>query len=174
MGEEVRLVAEAVRAIADQVFAEMGARVPFKVGTMIELPRACLVAGDMARHVDFFSFGTNDLTQTAFGISRDDSGHFLPAYVDELGVLPQNPFRTLDVTGVGELIAMAVQRGRAAHPSIELGVCGAQGGESRSIQFFADLGVDYVSCALSGLVVARLSAAQAALRLDPRNPRSAG
>ena len=141
---------------------------------MIELPPACLVAGEMARHVDFFSFGTNDLTQTAFGISRDDSTHFIPAYVDELAVLPQNPFRTLDIVGVGELITMAIDRGRAAHPALELGVCGAQGGESRSIQFFADHGVDYVSCALSRLVVARLAAAQAAGRLDPRKPKSAG
>ncbi len=165
VGEEVRRVAEAVRAIAEEVFTELGARVGFKVGTMIELPRACLVAGAMAKHVDFFSFGTNDLTQTTFGISRDDSMHFIPAYVDELGVLPQNPFRTLDVAGVGELITMAIERGRAAHPGLELGVCGAQGGETRSIQFFADHGVDYVSCALSHLVVARLAAAQAAGRI---------
>ncbi|MBK7150164.1 MAG: pyruvate, phosphate dikinase [Sandaracinaceae bacterium] len=174
VGEEVRRVAEAVRAIAEEVFSELGARVAFKVGTMIELPRACLVAGEMARHVDFFSFGTNDLTQTAFGISRDDSTHFIPAYVDELAVLPQNPFRTLDIVGVGELITMAIDRGRAAHPALELGVCGAQGGESRSIQFFADHGVDYVSCALSRLVVARLAAAQAAGRLDPRTPPQPG
>jgi pyruvate,orthophosphate dikinase len=164
VGEEVRRMAEAVRTIAEEVFAEQGARVDYKVGTMIELPRACLVAGDMARHVDFFSFGTNDLTQTTFGISRDDSAHFIPAYVDELGVLPQNPFRTLDIVGVGELIKLAIQRGRAANPSLELGVCGAQGGEARSIQFFAEEGVDYVSCALPRLVVARLASAQATLR----------
>ncbi|MCB9627162.1 MAG: pyruvate, phosphate dikinase [Sandaracinaceae bacterium] len=176
VGEEVRRVAEAVRAIAEEVFTEQGARVAYKVGTMIELPRACLVAGDMAQHVEFFSFGTNDLTQTAFGISRDDSAHFLPAYVDELGVLPQNPFRTLDIVGVGELIQLAITRGRAANPTLELGVCGAQGGEARSIQFFAEQGVDYVSCSLTRLVVARLATAQAALRLagHPRGGALAG
>ncbi|MCA9578771.1 MAG: pyruvate, phosphate dikinase [Sandaracinaceae bacterium] len=165
VGEEVRRVAEAVRAIADEVFEEQQLSVAFKVGTMIELPRACLVAGEMARHVQFFSFGTNDLTQTAFGISRDDSTHFIPAYVDELGVLPQNPFRTLDMVGVGELIRLAIERGRAQNPNLELGVCGAQGGDARSIHFFVEQGVDYVSCTQSRLVVARLGAAQAALRL---------
>ena len=151
-----------VRAVADEVFAERGASVPFLVGTMLELPRACLTAGAVAEHAEFFSFGTNDLTQTTFGLSRDDSGRFLSAYV-ERGILPNDPFQTLDVDGVGELVRVGTERGRAARPDLKVGVCGEHGGDPASVAFFDGVGLDYVSCSPFRVPVARLAAAQAAI-----------
>ena len=154
--------AAVVREVAAEVFAERGAEVPFLVGTMIELPRACLTAGQIAPHADFFSFGTNDLTQTTFGLSRDDAGRFLSAYV-ERGVLAADPFQQLDQDGVGELVRLATERGRAARPGLKVGVCGEHGGDPSSVAFFHGVGLDYVSCSPFRVPVARLAAAHAAL-----------
>jgi pyruvate,orthophosphate dikinase len=129
---------------------------------MIELPRAALTAEAIAAHAEFFSFGTNDLTQTTLGLSRDDAGRFLPTYI-ERGVLPEDPFQTLDVRGVGKLIRMAVDDGRKARPSLKTGICGEHGGEPRSIAFCHEAGLDYVSCSPFRVPIARLAAAQAAL-----------
>jgi len=129
---------------------------------MIELPRAALLAGELALHADFFSFGTNDLTQTTMGLSRDDAGRFLPAYVAQ-GILKADPFKTLDEPGVGALVEMGCRLGREAHPGLTVGVCGEQGGDPRSIVFFHRIGVDYVSCSPFRVPVARLAAAHAAL-----------
>jgi pyruvate,orthophosphate dikinase len=129
---------------------------------MIELPRAALRAGDIAQTAEFFSFGTNDLTQTTFGLSRDDAGRFLSAYV-ERGVLPADPFQTLDAEGVGELVRLGTERGRAAREDLKVGVCGEHGGDPASVAFFHGVGLDYVSCSPFRVPVARLAAARAAL-----------
>jgi pyruvate,orthophosphate dikinase len=151
-----------VRRVAEEVFAAEGIRVPHLVGTMIEVPRAALTADAIARSAEFFSFGTNDLTQMTLGISRDDVAGFLPHYLAH-GILPDDPFQSIDVTGVGQLVEMAVARGRAARPGLKIGVCGEHGGDPRSIAFFAKVGLDYVSCSPPRVPVARLAAAQAAL-----------
>jgi pyruvate,orthophosphate dikinase len=151
-----------VDGVANDVFAASGRRVPFSFGTMIELPRAALLAGDLALAAEFFSFGTNDLTQATMGLSRDDAGKFLPAYV-ETGILPKDPFVSLDVDGVGALIELAAQRGRKARPQLKLGVCGEHGGDPASISFFQRVGLDYVSCSPFRVSIARLAAAQAGL-----------
>jgi pyruvate,orthophosphate dikinase len=141
-----------------------GDSVPFSVGTMIELPRACMVAGRIARHADFFSFGTNDLTQTALGFSRDDvESKFLPRYLEEK-IIERSPFETLDGPGVGALVRIGAEAGRAANPGIKLGVCGEHGGDPDSIDFFEELGLDYVSCSPFRVPIARVAAAQAAIR----------
>jgi pyruvate, orthophosphate dikinase len=133
-------------------------------GTMIELPRACVRADEIAEHADFFSFGTNDLTQTALGFSRDDAeGKFLTAYLHD-GVLRDNPFETLDQSGVGDLMRIAVERGRSVRDELKLGICGEHGGEPRSVAFCHELGLDYVSCSPYRVPLARLAAAQAALK----------
>ncbi|MFO0609688.1 MAG: pyruvate, phosphate dikinase [Polyangiales bacterium] len=150
-------------ATADAVLAREGAAVPYTVGTMIELPRACVVADAIAGHADFFSFGTNDLTQTTLGVSRDDAGRFLGAYVAQ-GLLPADPFVTLDRDGVGALIRMAVAKGRGAKPALKVGICGEHGGDPASVGFCHDEGFDYVSCSPFRVPIARLAAAQAALR----------
>jgi pyruvate,orthophosphate dikinase len=146
---------------AAQVLGPMGP-VPYEIGTMIELPRAALVAGEIAQKAAFFSFGTNDLTQTTLGLSRDDAGRFLPGYVDR-GIFPEDPFQVLDLDGVGKLVKMAVDDGRAARPTLKTGICGEHGGEPRSIAFCHDTGLDYVSCSPYRVPIARLAAAQAAL-----------
>jgi pyruvate,orthophosphate dikinase len=156
-----------MRALVDEtaaaVLAETGTRVAFKFGTMIEIPRAALTAGELAGVCAFFSFGTNDLTQTTYGISRDDAeARFLLYYVEH-AVLPANPFQTLDVDGVGQLIRMAVDRGRAARPELEVGICGEHGGDPASIAFCHQVGLNYVSCSPFRVPVARLAAAHAAL-----------
>jgi pyruvate,orthophosphate dikinase len=148
-------------ALIDNAGLMRSERVNFSFGTMIELPRACLRAGDIAPNVDFISFGTNDLTQTTFGISRDDAPAFLAAY-QRKGVYERDPFVTIDEKGVGEMIALAVERGRAANPALKIGICGEHAGDPASLNFFAGLGVDYVSCSPYRVPVARLTLAQAA------------
>ena len=157
-----RLRAQIV-ATAELVMAERGTNVDYTVGTMIELPRACLVADQIAQHADFFSFGTNDLTQTTYGMSRDDSGRFLPAYL-ERRLLAHDPFVQLDREGVGGLIELALERGRGAKPELKIGICGEHGGDPSSVEFCHQAGFDYVSCSPYRVPIARLAAAQAALR----------
>jgi pyruvate,orthophosphate dikinase len=146
---------------ARQVLGVMGIDVPYQIGTMIELPRAALTANEIAAKAEFFSFGTNDLTQTVLGLSRDDAGRFLPGYV-ERGIFPEDPFQVLDTTGVGKLIRMAVDDGRAARPNLKAGICGEHGGEPRSVTFCHAAGLDYVSCSPFRVPIARLAAGQAA------------
>ena len=160
---ELEITKAVIDAQARDVFAETGRTLDYLVGTMIELPRAALRAGDIAAHAEFFSFGTNDLTQTALGISRDDAARFLGTYVDQ-GIYPRDPFVGIDEEGVGELIAIASERGRAARAGIKLGICGEHGGDPASIAFCERLGLDYVSCSPYRVPIARLAAAQAALR----------
>lgn len=160
--EEFRNQAGLVREVAAQVLKENGVEIDFLVGTMIELPRAALMSDQIATEADFFSFGTNDLTQTTLGLSRDDSGKFLPKYVEDK-IYPDDPFQTLDQEGVGQLVKLAVERGRSAKSTIKLGICGEHGGDPRSIEFFDAIGLDYVSCSPFRIPIARLAAAQAVL-----------
>jgi pyruvate,orthophosphate dikinase len=160
---EVEILKALVDRVAGEVFAEQGRTLDYLVGTMIELPRAALAAGEIAEEARFFSFGTNDLTQTTLGLSRDDAGHFLPAYVDH-GIYPRDPFVSLDVEGVGQLVELAAERGRATRPDIKLGICGEHGGDPSSIAFCESVGLDYVSASPYRVPIARLAAAQAALR----------
>ncbi len=159
---ELDLTKARIDEMAQAVAAETGVKVPYHVGTMIELPRAALVAGDIARTAEFFSFGTNDLTQTALGISRDDAASFLGPYTAK-GILAADPFVTLDQEGVGELVKIAAERGRSTRPDIKLGICGEHGGDPASIHFCESVGLDYVSCSPFRVPIARLAAAQAAL-----------
>jgi pyruvate,orthophosphate dikinase len=147
---------------AEDVLGRMGERVEYLIGTMIELPRAAMTADEIARSAEFFSFGTNDLTQTVLGLSRDDAGRFLPGYI-ERGIFPDDPFQVLDEPGVGRLIRRAVHDGRATRPRIKIGICGEHGGEPRSVRFFHRSGFDYVSCSPYRVPVARVAAAQAAI-----------
>ena len=162
LGLEMKYLRELTDRTAEAVFGEAGDRVDYLVGTMIELPRAALRAGDLAQHAEFFSFGTNDLTQTTFGISRDDSGRFLQAYMDK-GIFETDPFVRLDQEGVGDLIRIAAERGGAARPDIKMGICGEHGGDPSSIAFCEQVGLAYVSCSPYRVPIARLAAAQAAL-----------
>ncbi|MFN0007069.1 MAG: pyruvate, phosphate dikinase [Planctomycetota bacterium] len=159
---ELDLQEAIVRAVAEEVFTESGRRIPYLVGTMIELPRAALTAGEIARSAEFFSFGTNDLTQTTYGISRDDGGKFLPAYLEHK-VFADDPFATLDREGVGRLMRIACTEGLKVRPGLKLGICGEHGGDPRSIEFCHELGLEYVSCSPYRIPLARLAAAQAAL-----------
>ena len=153
-----------LEAVAQEVIAEKGVELDYKFGTMIEVPRAAITADEIAKHADFFSFGTNDLTQMTYGISRDDAeGKFLLDYVDQ-GILPHNPFEVLDRDGVGTLIKMCVEKGRAARPNIEIGICGEHGGEPSSVEFCHMAGLDYVSCSPFRVPIARLAAAHAAIK----------
>jgi pyruvate, orthophosphate dikinase len=161
-----------VDRVADEVFSARGRRVPFRFGTMIELPRAALLAGELARSSEFFSFGTNDLTQTTLGLSRDDSGKFIPTY-QESNILAADPFQTLDIEGVGELVRIACERGRATRPEIKLGICGEHGGDPASIAFCHQLGLAYVSCSPFRVPIARLAAAQAVLQAQKSAEKSA-
>ncbi|MBE7218408.1 MAG: pyruvate, phosphate dikinase, partial [Caulobacteraceae bacterium] len=160
--EEMKLLRELTDRVAREVMAEHGCELPYKVGCMIELPRAALRADELAQSAEFFSFGTNDLTQTTFGISRDDSGRFLDAYIRK-GVFEKDPFVSIDPDGVGELVKIAVERGRATRPDVKLGICGEHGGDPASIGFCEGAGLDYVSCSPYRVPIARLAAAQAAL-----------
>ncbi len=150
-----------IRRVAEEVFAEKERRVEYLIGTMIELPRAALVAGDIAQEAEFFSFGTNDLTQTTYGFSRDDINKFLPSYISE-GILKQDPFAQLDQEGVGQLVRLATERGRKTSPRLKVGICGEHGGDPSSVEFFHQVGLDYVSCSPFRVLTARLAAAQAA------------
>jgi pyruvate,orthophosphate dikinase len=176
---ELKMEREKLEAVAKQVMEEEGVEVEYMFGTMIEVPRAALTAGEIAEHAQFFSFGTNDLTQMTFGYSRDDAeGKFLMKYVDgfETGevddegnpilkpILETNPFQSLDQTGVGRLVEMCVAEGKAAKPDLEVGICGEHGGDPASIDFFHRVGLDYVSCSPFRVPVARLAAAQAKIR----------
>jgi len=159
---ELDLIKARIDAMAQTVSAEARSKVEYQVGTMIELPRAALRAGEIAATAEFFSFGTNDLTQTAFGISRDDAASFLGIYTSK-GILPADPFVTLDREGVGELIRIAAERGRRARPGLKLGICGEHGGDPASIAFCHEAKLDYVSCSPFRVPIARLAAGQAAL-----------
>ena len=165
--KELELMQVIVQQVSEQVFKSEGTSVAFKFGTMIELPRAALCSNELAEVAQFFSFGTNDLTQTAFGLSRDDAGKFLEAYVDS-GVLTTDPFVSIDREGVGQLVRISVERGRAQRPELSLGICGEHGGDPASIDFFEEVGLDYVSCSPYRVPIARLAAAQGALRRASR------
>ena len=154
-----------VEDVAQRVLGGMGEKISYLIGTMIELPRAALTAAQIAETAQFFSFGTNDLTQTTLGLSRDDAGRFLPSYIDK-GILADDPFQVLDTEGVGRLVRMAVEEGRRVRPDIKLGICGEHGGEPRSISFCHSLGLDYVSCSPFRVPIARLAAAHAALKVQ--------
>ena len=159
--KEMANQAAIVRRVAEEVFEEKGRKVDYLVGTMIELPRAALVADEIAKEAEFFSFGTNDLTQTTFGFSRDDINKVLPTYLEE-GILKQDPFAVLDQEGVGQLVKMATERGRKTRPGLKVGICGEHGGEPSSVEFCHRVGLNYVSCSPFRVLTARLAAAQAA------------
>jgi pyruvate,orthophosphate dikinase len=163
--EELVLLRRETQAVVDRVLAEERTPLAVLIGTMIEVPRACVVADRIAAHADFFSFGTNDLTQMTYGFSRDDVGHFLPQYLQQ-GVLAVDPFERLDQEGVGQLVAMACERGRQTKPSLKLGICGEHGGEPHSVAFFDAVGLDYVSCSPYRVPIARLAAARCLLKAD--------
>src|SRR2546430_11427894 len=167
ISEELKQQAEMIHDVAREVPGEHGMKIEYAVGTMIELPRAALTAGKIAEHADFFSFGTNDLTQTTFGLSRDDSGRFLPAYVDRK-ILADDPFQVLDREGVGELVRLGTERGRSVKPDLKVGICGEHGGDPSSIAFCNEIGLNYVSCSPYRVPVARLAAAQAALEAEAK------
>ena len=162
ISEELRQQAEIINEVASEVMGEHGMKIEYLIGTMIELPRAALTADKIAQHASFFSFGTNDLTQTTFGLSRDDSGRFLPSYVDRK-ILADDPFQVLDREGVGELVRIGAERGRSVKPDLKIGICGEHGGDPQSIAFCNEIGLNYVSCSPYRVPVARLAAAQAAL-----------
>jgi pyruvate, orthophosphate dikinase len=170
--KELKFQLELVHRVAAEVSKEKKARFNYLVGTMIEIPRAALIADEIARDAEFFSFGTNDLTQTALGMSRDDSGSFLPAY-QEQEIVKQNPFASIDQDGVGKLMQIACELGRKTRPEIKLGICGEHGGEPTSVKFCHRIGLAYVSCSPFRVPIARLAAAQAALH-DAKNAKSTG
>ncbi|WP_158043715.1 pyruvate, phosphate dikinase [Skermanella pratensis] len=166
--KEFDILKAVIDKVANEVISSSGRQIEYLVGTMIELPRACLRAGEIAETAEFFSFGTNDLTQTTFGISRDDAGSFLPDY-QRGGILEHDPFVTIDVEGVGEMVKIAAERGRATRPDIKLGICGEHGGDPASVHFCETVGLDYVSCSPYRVPIARLAAAQAALSTEQTN-----
>lgn len=161
--KELKMQEKIVREVADEVFKEKGTKVEYLVGTMIEIPRAALVADEIAEVAEFFSFGTNDLTQMTFGYSRDDAGKFLPVYLKK-GILKNDPFQVLDQEGVGQLVNTGIQKGRATNPILKVGICGEHGGEPSSVEFCAKAGMNYVSCSPFRVPIARLAAAQAAIK----------
>jgi pyruvate,orthophosphate dikinase len=167
--EELRAQREIVERVAQETMKAYGVKIRYLIGTMIELPRACLMADEIAREAEFFSFGTNDLTQTCLGLSRDDAGKFLPAYVAQ-GLLPADPFVSIDRDGVGALMRIAVEKGRKVRKDLELGICGEHGGDPRSVVFCHEIGLDYVSCSPYRVPIAKLAGAQAALK-DSRRKR---
>ena len=159
---EIKILREKIISVADEVMLEKDQKFDYKVGTMIEVPRACLIAEKIAREAEFFSFGTNDLTQMTYGFSRDDSGKFLPEYIEQ-GILAKDPFATLDLGGVGQLVEMGLEKGRSARKDLKVGICGEHGGDPKSIDFCHRIGMDYVSCSPYRVPVARLAAAQSAI-----------
>jgi pyruvate, orthophosphate dikinase len=168
VGSRGELIAQRkiVEEVARETIASYGVKLRYLIGTMIELPRACLVADEIAEEAEFFSFGTNDLTQTCLGLSRDDAGKFLPTYVLD-GLLDEDPFVSLDRDGVGALMQIAIKKGRKVRPNLEIGICGEHGGDPKSVAFCHEIGLDYVSCSPFRVPVAKLAAAQAALREKP-------
>ncbi len=162
---EMIMQEQIIRSTVEEVFAERNDKIRYLVGTMIEIPRAALMADKIAQHADFFSFGTNDLTQMTFGYSRDDAGKFLPVYLEK-GILNENPFEVLDQDGVGQLIEMATLRGRNFNKTLKIGICGEHGGEPKSVEYFNKQGLNYVSCSPYRVPIARLAAAQAAINID--------
>ncbi len=161
--EEMQVTREAAKRVADEVLAKHRVVLPYRIGTMIELPRACVVADELAAHAEFFSFGTNDLTQTTYGYSRDDAeASFIPVYLAKR-ILKDDPFQVLDRRGVGELMQQAVRLGRGQRDGLKIGICGEHGGEPSSVAFCDQLGLDYVSCSPYRVPIARLAAAQSAL-----------
>ena len=160
--KELKYVKDVVTAVADKLIADAGSDMKYLVGTMIEIPRAALTADAIATEAEFFSFGTNDLTQMTFGFSRDDAGKFLGAYYDKK-IYESDPFARLDQVGVGKLVAMAAKLGRETRPELHLGICGEHGGDPSSVEFCHRVGLDYVSCSPFRVPIARLAAAQAAI-----------
>ncbi len=162
---ELKILEEATRRVADEIISQAKVKLEYLVGTMIELPRAALLANEIAEVAEFFSFGTNDLTQTTMGLSRDDAGRFLPEYVNEqkTAIFPADPFQTLDIPGVGMLIEWAIARGRKTRAKLKIGICGEHGGDADSVKFCHRAGMDYVSASPFRVPVARLAAAQAVI-----------
>ncbi|MBZ5702081.1 MAG: pyruvate, phosphate dikinase [Acidobacteriia bacterium] len=173
--KEMRILEQGTRRVAEELIAKAKVKLPYAVGTMIELPRAALLAGSIAKVAEFFSFGTNDLTQTTMGLSRDDAGRFLPDYVDEkkAGIFASDPFQSLDTAGVGLLMRWAVKEGRATRPNLKVGICGEHGGDPESVKFCHELGLNYVSASPFRVPIARLAAAQAAIqeKLEAKKPK---
>jgi len=161
--KELEAMKEVVVRVADEVQKKAKVKVPYTVGTMIELPRACVTSDEIAEVADFYSFGTNDLTQTTYGLSRDDAGRFLPFYIEE-GILKEDPFVSIDIKGVGALMEIAVSKGRKVKKGLKLGICGEHGGEPASVEFCHNIGLDYVSCSPYRVPIARFAAAQAQIR----------
>jgi pyruvate,orthophosphate dikinase len=166
--KELRILEQQTRAIADRMIKEAGIKLPYMVGTMIEIPRAALLADQLAEVAEFFSFGTNDLTQMTLGLSRDDAGRFLPVYVASekdggKAIFKADPFQSLDQTGVGMLVKYGVERGRSTRPHLKCGICGEHGGEAESVKFCVRTGLNYVSCSPYRVPIARLASAQAAI-----------
>jgi pyruvate, orthophosphate dikinase len=173
--KEMKILEEATRRVADPIIQQAKVKLHYLVGTMIELPRAALLADQIAEVAEFFSFGTNDLTQTVMGLSRDDAGRFLPEYVDErkAGIFHSDPFQSLDIPGVGMLVEWGIQRGRATRPDLEVGICGEHGGDGPSVKFCHRVGMDYVSASPFRVPVARLAAAQAVIEEKKSGKKSA-
>jgi pyruvate,orthophosphate dikinase len=173
--KEMQILEQASRRVADDLIKKAGVKLPYLVGTMIELPRAALMAGEIAEVAEFFSFGTNDLTQTTMGLSRDDAGRFLPDYVDEkkAGVFKADPFQSLDVKGVGMLMRWGTENGRKTRPKLKIGICGEHGGDSESVKFCHSIDMDYVSASPFRVPIARLAAAQAVVEEKARNGKKA-
>jgi pyruvate,orthophosphate dikinase len=163
VGNELIVQMNTIRKTAQSVFEEYGTTIKYEIGTMIEVPRAAIVADKLAKCVDFFSFGTNDLTQMTLGYSRDDASKFLPIYLEK-GILKEDPFASIDQFGVGELVKMGVSKGKSVKPDMLTGVCGEHGGDPASIEFFHRSGLDYVSCSPFRVPIARLVAGQAAIK----------
>jgi pyruvate,orthophosphate dikinase len=161
--EEMNFVKNIVKKTVEEVLEEKNVKLEYLIGTMIEIPRASLIADDIAKEAEFFSFGTNDLTQMGFGFSRDDAGKFIGEYLDK-EILPKDPFQSIDQKGIGKLVEMGVELGRRTRPDLKIGVCGEHGGDPDSIDFFHRVGLDYVSCSPYRVPIARLAAAQSAIR----------
>ncbi len=164
--KELSILEQATRRVADELIKKSGAKLPYLVGTMIELPRAALLANEIAEVAEFFSYGTNDLTQTTMGLSRDDAGRFLPDYVDEkkAGIFAADPFQSLDTKGVGMLMRWGIEKGRETRPKLKVGICGEHGGDADSVKFCHALAMDYVSASPFRVPIARLAAAQAVIQ----------
>ena len=161
--QEFVMLKDAVHRVAKEITQKKGMQIDYMVGTMIELPRAALIADKIAKHAEFFSFGTNDLTQMTFGFSRDDVGSFVPDYIEK-NILEKDPFQVLDQEGVGQLVDIGIKRGRSTRPNLKVGICGEHGGNPQTIHFCNKVGMDYVSCSPFRIPIARLAAAQASLQ----------